>query len=1706
MKSIYLKIISIVVLAAFIISVVGPNYALAYPHKDTLRAQKSSDKRVIADMIAHFAETTNQDSQSLLKEGIAEMKRMISAGLQALEDAGADRPLIVVICGHTGTLKSTVAKLIKKHHFGLTRGRVATFEYDEYTSKKAELETALKRPGLKLAFIEGITVTPFWTDENDADLIVEFVADDNVKMERVHNRYARDMAGTAASPTLQKIKEIAERSFRATPQIEYDRVDLIIDTTEASVFRDPVAAGEMFGHLESVARFAEGNKNKKGLMGPAVMRTALIACVLGVGAAAMVYGKLTIFDKEKLRKEKKLEDQENFEEEAKVFRKRLYKFYDYFETLEQNKEINWGTLQQIRLYLRQHIEGKKIGAMKLIRQHTHWMRFMRSQLEKEGAQIRERKEAEKKWFKQRRRERKQSPKKKQLPKQEKAPLPNNRIPHTTPFSQFASLPRSHARFAEDEKPVVETTWHRKWRTSVLLTIISVIPLAISYFIHPLVNRARTISKGKTPAEAMEELGNLDEKLKAELQRCKKVRVISNRPGMIVTDEQGHIISAADLVNGSLGGRKIKDIREGIIEDWIVVLTEKNKLALWRIKRPGRRWRIEELPLPSNIALPWQMFTQPKKSFCSLVLAMGLLDTFAGAYEWRKGVSPGKVRGAAERIMTEQQQSPSRFSEDTEDSKATHKPYIPLSKRARHQKRYKRTRPRAAIDDQGRPRLRSHAPKGPLDAQMDELHLAMDRDNMFAVRREAVKLRKACRQHYPNFPEGVPPEYLAILKTADSTLDARSSRFAEGFVDDGTIEGVVWANDLDPGWAIQDAESLKLAQIREIEDRQEAIAQEIGGYCQEAAGIFGVEQLPEIKVVAGIDEERQMIADSPLLYKAYGNVNVQVAEPEASAQAAEEYLLFNHMNLARAGMRNCQKTVAFHEVVHWGDRERGIIKTALKSIESEMTKIGNLHISGPQDLCRFYGGLYSFKGGQEIENIAEVREKLIFHLAMASRTFFADCLADRRLLELARSQDQFSFLENDLLELRRHSLQNFLNSRADLCYFTLLKYRVLEKVYGVGTKEAKIFPEGFGHEHWQEGLGIPADMVEQINADAQAMAGVITQTEVTLRRHFESTAALAGGQTLEQVLRICVQDFINPLKKYLTIPALISTSGLNHYRAMPTRFAEDEKIYPVVPVTADTVTQLARRVLDGDGKTMLDPEEVKDCVEWIKHNGALVRGTYQLLPPGNNLALAAIGNATFVIITNDKVFVVSLAKKDRLTKSSPEIAITQHAISATEPIVNIGHLGYQGNHRGVVDIGVSLVHMSVEKKLGTSVIIDQNSEGGTYVWHTRLPQSPDELRQKALKIEIVGTATECLKTTATLFDLFRIHGAVRPEEIQGILDQQPAFTDLLRKILFFESGTQLLYKWEMGSSAGEITNIDSEDIYQVLELNDPDTAHWMLAASKDCDTLIAEIGLFVRDLTQEIEAAKALFEKRREEINAACREHGFQTNPIEYSQKLLDNLKLIEERINIKPEDVPAWVETERKKLARFAEFVDGAAVKNAARGITIMIPADMYQDPQCQERFTETAKLFNQKGIRVLPFDRGDITNRTGIVSKVETVETMKLVVNELQEAAVWLPILDIGQDEPGHYIPAAELCLLTAELCIYKLDPTAIDVNDIIAQFKTLAINVDREDIDKLVSDDVAEQNQVLHKFLFTPVQKPLDEIRQLLDQTLQKLTEVFA
>ena len=162
------------------------------------------------------------------KEGLLAMRTMIRGRLAAFSREKLYRPLLVVICGRPGTGKSTIGGIISALRFGMNEGEVGVFEHDEARSmlrynsfidpvaRTYSRKLGIKTSEPRLIIVEGYNTIPAWADKNNADLVIELTADDEIRLKRISSR------GWS--------KEYSKGLVQA-PRIPYNKIDLVIDTS-----------------------------------------------------------------------------------------------------------------------------------------------------------------------------------------------------------------------------------------------------------------------------------------------------------------------------------------------------------------------------------------------------------------------------------------------------------------------------------------------------------------------------------------------------------------------------------------------------------------------------------------------------------------------------------------------------------------------------------------------------------------------------------------------------------------------------------------------------------------------------------------------------------------------------------------------------------------------------------------------------------------------------------------------------------------------------------------------------------------------------------------------------------------------------------------------------------------------------------------------------------------------------------------------------------------------------------------------------------------------------------------------------------------------------------------------------------------------------------------------------------------------------------
>nr|MBP7217009.1 HPr family phosphocarrier protein [Candidatus Omnitrophota bacterium] len=175
-----------------------------------------------------------------LMNGLKSLRNMIALGLHRFQEEARVKPFLVVICGRPATSKSFITRLMGCFCFGLGENALKVFEHDEgcsrvlYNYLAIPEARALFFPDVRLAIVEGYRTVPLWAVSQGADLVVEFVARDEVRWERLIQR------GWSPAHTL--------RLFNA-PRLACDRIQLVIDTSNVL---DLESARRLLSSLEGV--------------------------------------------------------------------------------------------------------------------------------------------------------------------------------------------------------------------------------------------------------------------------------------------------------------------------------------------------------------------------------------------------------------------------------------------------------------------------------------------------------------------------------------------------------------------------------------------------------------------------------------------------------------------------------------------------------------------------------------------------------------------------------------------------------------------------------------------------------------------------------------------------------------------------------------------------------------------------------------------------------------------------------------------------------------------------------------------------------------------------------------------------------------------------------------------------------------------------------------------------------------------------------------------------------------------------------------------------------------------------------------------------------------------------------------------------------------------------------------------------------------
>jgi len=219
------------------------------------KATAAEEPPLIIAELGHLLAKTSPTTGAILpmEKGFEGMRKVIALKLDELRRGERDKPVLIVICGKSGTLKSTTSKYIELLRFGLGPDEVKVFEHDEQRSMiYYDYKTSRQNfPNLKLVIVEGYNTIPGWSNAHNPDLVVEFISDDDVKLERIKGRGWPE----------ERTRRLAE-----APKIEYDKISLVIDTSNLDEFLQK--AKTFFGHLENANR-AKSSESEENSTSPA---------------------------------------------------------------------------------------------------------------------------------------------------------------------------------------------------------------------------------------------------------------------------------------------------------------------------------------------------------------------------------------------------------------------------------------------------------------------------------------------------------------------------------------------------------------------------------------------------------------------------------------------------------------------------------------------------------------------------------------------------------------------------------------------------------------------------------------------------------------------------------------------------------------------------------------------------------------------------------------------------------------------------------------------------------------------------------------------------------------------------------------------------------------------------------------------------------------------------------------------------------------------------------------------------------------------------------------------------------------------------------------------------------------------------------------------------------------------------------------------
>jgi len=383
-----------------------------------------------------------------------------------------------------------------------------------------------------------------------------------------------------------------------------------------------------------------------------------------------------------------------------------------------------------------------------------------------------------------------------------------------------------------------------------------------------------------------------------------------------------------------------------------------------------------------------------------------------------------------------------------------------------------------------------------------------------------------------------------------------------------------------------------------------------------------------------------------------------------------------------------------------------------------------------------------------------------------------------------------------------------------------------------------------------------------------------------------------------------------------------------------------------------------------------------------------------------------------------------------------------------------------------------------------------------IFRYSLPFTLDELKQSLEEAKLARFAEREIASLATLTRndagipaRFGEDNPWKSKLNQGQIEIVDAIQTVLKN--HFTPFVVYIYGSFGNGTYNSASDIDIGAYIEKQELSE--TLHWSLVRG-------------LKKLNRDVEFCNDPHFADEDAIRAAFTEKRFFEGQSKIIKVARDSVDIIKLPVNNNSSGAPArFAEFDAQAIDGFYSTLFSPLPKTEQRiGLFEVMVDDRirYENTECQAILEDKIAYLKKKGYTFVPFNPSRASKRTIAIVAVDNMDVGTIDEKLLQNASIVLPV--------SRSLPlVGEYCVLGELLYRYKHGASDIPLDNLISQFHALGIKVtayDIRDLLDLTSKPAESARKILQRFIFQPVVNELEMIRELLQHSYKKLTEVFA